>query len=68
MREWKKGMIVGEESENVKQLAFFEAVIVFLKSIFLRAYFSCMLFGLLLQSPCALMHENKSSMWSCGNL
>jgi hypothetical protein len=45
--EWKKGMIMVEQFENVSQLAFLEAVTAFLSSILLIAYFSCKQFGLL---------------------
>lgn len=68
---WKIGIIPEEKpSEKSIQLEFFEAFTAFLKSIFLRAYFNCILFGLLFQPPLDRIHENNvnNSMRSCENL
>ena len=50
------------------QFAFFDAVMAFLMSIFLKAYFICKQLGLLFHPLLDRIQENSNSTWSCENL
>ena len=59
---WKIGIIeLLLESLKSIQFGYFDAVTAFLKSIFVSAYFSCKLLGLLFHPPLERMQENNNS-------
>lgn len=60
---WKNGIM--ELSSSNLQLAVFDAVTAFLSTRRPTAAVNYNTFGLLFHPPLALMHEKRSSMWSC---